>query len=81
MVTLDGFFEGSNRELNWHRVDAEFNDFAIGQLNEIDLHVFGRVTYQLMSSYWSTQDAIQTDPIVAGLMNNTPKIVFSKTLK
>jgi len=26
MVTLDGFFEGPHRELDWHIVDEEFNE-------------------------------------------------------
>lgn len=81
MMTLDGFFEGPNREIDWHNVDDEFNEFAIAQLHEIDTLLFGRVTYQLMASYWPTQEAIQSDPIVAGLMNSMPKVVFSRTLR
>jgi len=80
MITLDGFFEGPNQDISWHHVDEEFNEFAINQLNEIDMLLFGRVTYQGMASYWPTEFAISNDPIVAGLMNNLPKIVFSKTL-
>jgi hypothetical protein len=26
MVTLDGFFEGPHRELDWHIVDEEVNE-------------------------------------------------------
>jgi dihydrofolate reductase len=81
MVTLDGFFEGPNQDISWHHVDDEFNEFAIQQLNEIDTLLFGRVTYQGMASYWPTEFAIRDDPIVAGLMNSLPKIVFSKTLE
>jgi dihydrofolate reductase len=80
MVTLDGFFEGPNQDLSWHNVDEEFNEFAIRQLNEVDTLLFGRVTYQGMASYWPTEFAISDDPVVAGLMNSLPKIVFSKTL-
>ena len=80
MVTLDGFFEGPNRDISWHHVDGEFNDFAVAQLNEIDTLVFGRVTYQMMAAYWPTPAARADDPMVAGLMNRTPKIVASKTL-
>jgi dihydrofolate reductase len=80
MVTLDGYFEGPNREIGWHNVDEEFNDFAIAQLNEVDTLLFGRVTYEMMASYWPTQQAIQDDPIVAEKMNSMQKIVFSKTL-
>jgi dihydrofolate reductase len=80
MVTLDGFFEGPNQEIDWHNVDEEFNEFAIHQLNDVDSLLFGRVTYQLMASYWPTQSAKENDPIVADKMNTVPKIVFSKTL-
>ena len=81
MITLDGFFEGPNQDISWHNVDDEFNEFAIDQLNEVDTLLFGRVTYQVMASYWPTEFAISDDPIVAGLMNSLPKIVFSKTLE
>ena len=80
MTTLDGFFEGPNQDISWHNVDEEFNDFAIEQLNEIGTLLFGRVTYQVMASYWPTEFAIKSDPAVAGLMNSMPKIVFSRTL-
>jgi dihydrofolate reductase len=81
MVTLDGFFEGPNHELDWHNVDAEFNEFAIEQLKTIDTILFGRATYQMMASYWPTPVALSNDPIVANLMNNMSKVVFSKTLQ
>jgi dihydrofolate reductase len=81
MITLDGFFEGPNRDIGWHNVDEEFNEFAIDQLNSADGLIFGRVTYQLMAGYWPTELATTDDPIVAGLMNRIPKIVFSRTLE
>ena len=34
-----------------------------------------------MASYWPTPEALSDDPIVAGKMNHTPKIVVSTTLK
>lgn len=80
LVTLDGFFEGPNQDISWHNVDEEFNEFAINQLNETGTLLFGRVTYQVMASYWPTESAIRDDPTVAGLMNSLPKVVFSKTL-
>ncbi len=49
LITLDGFFEGPNREIDWHRVDNEFNDYSIEQLNLVDTILFGRVTYQMMA--------------------------------
>jgi dihydrofolate reductase len=80
MVTLDGFFAGPGGDISWHNVDDEFNEFAIKQTGVADLLMFGRVTYQMMASYWPTETAIKNDSVVAGQMNRSPKIVFSRTL-
>jgi dihydrofolate reductase len=80
LVSLDGYFEGPNRDISWHNVDAEFNDYAIAMLNFVDTLLFGRVTYELMAGFWPTPEAIKNDPIVADKMNTLPKVVFSRTL-
>jgi dihydrofolate reductase len=80
LTTLDGYFEGPKHDISWHHVDEEFNDFAIEQLNTVDTLLFGRVTYELMASYWPSPTAIKNDPIVANKMNSLSKIVFSKTM-
>src|SRR5262249_2641474 len=36
--------------------------------------------YEGMVSYWTTPEAIKNDPIISAQMNDTPKVVFSKTL-
>ena len=28
-TSLDGYFEGPDRDINWHNVDDEFNEFSI----------------------------------------------------
>ena len=81
MVTLDGFFAGADGNINWHNVDAEFNEFAEKQTPEFGTLIFGRVTYDLMAGYWPEEGVIKDDPIVAGIMNSVNKIVFSKTMK
>jgi dihydrofolate reductase len=82
MVTLDGYFEGWNGDIDWHNAaNEEFNDFAIEQMSSVDTLLFGRKTYQMMASYWPTEIAIQSDPIVADLMNRLSKVVFSRTMQ
>jgi dihydrofolate reductase len=76
MITIDGFFAGPNGEIDWHNVDDEYGEYAKNFLNSIDVLLFGRVTYQLMASYWPT-----ASNDIAHKMNTIPKIVFSKTLK
>lgn len=81
MISLDGFFEGPSKEIDWHNVDIEFNEFARHQLKEVDILLFGRVTYELMANYWPREFAIKNDKIIANKMNSIAKIVFSKTLE
>ncbi len=81
MVSLDGFFEGPNQEIDWHVVDNEFNQFTAKQFSSIDTLLFGRATYQLMANFWPTPTAMIEDPITAKMMNETDKIVFSRTLE
>jgi dihydrofolate reductase len=80
VVTVDGYYEGPNQEFDWPVVDQEFNEFGLGQLEEIDTLLFGRVTYEGMASYWPTPAAEQDDPRVAAKMNTLPKLVVSRTL-
>lgn len=80
VVTLDGYYEGPNGEFDWPNVDAEFNEFSISQLNDIDTLLFGRVTYEGMASYWPTPTALEFDPIITERMNSIPKVVYSKSL-
>jgi dihydrofolate reductase len=80
MTTANGLYERGPWEIDWHNTDAEFNDFAIEQLELMDTLVFGRKTYEGMVGYWPTPEAIASDPIVAGKMNGLPKVVVSKTL-
>ena len=82
-VSLDGYFVDANNSMMWakpDRPDPEWNAFAAENAKGDATLVFGRVTYQMMASYWPTPIAAQRDPIVAKRMNELPKIVFSRTL-
>lgn len=81
MVSLDGYYAGLNGDISWHNTDAEFGKFADEQTKLFGTQLYGRVTYQVMESYWPTEKGRKDSPIVADLMNSTPKVVFSKTLK
>jgi len=80
LMTLDGYFAGEGGDISWHKVDEEFQELAEAASNSGNTLLFGRVTYELMSSYWPTPEAIKTDPIVARGMNSAEKVVFSRTL-
>jgi dihydrofolate reductase len=81
MVSLDGFFVDSQGDMSWaHKNDAEWNAFVNENASGNGVLVFGRITYQLMASYWPTPMALQSSPVVAKGMNDMPKMVFSRTL-
>jgi dihydrofolate reductase len=80
-ITLNGFYKGPNNDISWHRHGAEENEFASEGLKSGSILLFGRVTYEMMAGYWPTPLAAQNDPSTAEGMNNSEKIVFSRTLK
>lgn len=80
LMTLDGYFAGDGGDISWHNVDEEFQELANAASNSGNTLLFGRVTYELMASYWPTPEAMKSDPIVASGMNSSEKIVFSRTL-
>jgi dihydrofolate reductase len=82
-VTLDGYFADRNGDIRWaHQApqDAEFLAFVAENAKSGGELLFGRVTYELMASYWPTPLAMKNDPVVAERMNHLPKVVFSRTL-
>jgi len=84
-VSVDGFFAGPNGEIDWFKaaaVDEEWNNYShkLASPGNSTL-IFGHNTYDMMKSYWPTQDAIKNDPGMANVLNNSRKIVFSKRLK
>jgi dihydrofolate reductase len=80
LLSVDGFFEGPNHEIDWHVVDEDFNADVHKRFKAVDTILFGRVTYQLMEQFWPTPQAARQDPITAGFMNENAKLVFSNTL-
>lgn len=82
-ITLDGYFADVNGDISWakkHTHDAEWDRFVADNATGGDTLVFGRVTYQMMMSYWPTPAAREGNPVVADRMNTMPKVVFSRTL-
>ena len=82
-ITLDGYFTGPTGDMSWAHAggdDPEWKAFVAGNAKGGGVLVFGRVTYEMMASFWPTPMAAQFDPVVAKRMNAMPKVVFSRSL-
>jgi dihydrofolate reductase len=84
-TSLDGFVAGPNGEMDWIIVDDEIFEYAGNQTDKSDTGLYGRVTYELMESYWPTAadkpNASKHDVQHSTWYNNVSKVVISKTMK
>ena len=61
MMSLDGFIADSQGDMSWARKhDQEWNAFSSQNASGEAVLVFGRVTYDMMASYWTTPAAARS---------------------
>ena len=79
-MTLDGFCDHTAMI-----ADEEIHQHYNELLSNADTLIYGRITYQLMESYWPSvvKNPTGNKPMdeFAVLIDNISKIVFSRTLK
>ena len=79
-LSLDGFMVGQNEDMGWvmNNFNEEMGKYAGDLMSSMDAILLGRVTYQIMINFWPAN----TEATAPGAdkMNNTPKVVFSRTL-
>jgi dihydrofolate reductase len=84
-ISLDGFVAGPNGEMNWIKVDEELFDHIGKRISTTDTAFYGRVTYEMMQSYWpdagKEPGASKHDVDHSSWYNKAHKIVLSGTLK
>ncbi|MGC8230219.1 dihydrofolate reductase family protein [Pseudobacillus badius] len=78
-VTLDGFIEGKNGEVDWCIMDPEmgFTKF----LNQIDTILYGRKSYDEWGQYIPKAEDPDSDKEIWDLVHSKEKYVCSKTQK
>jgi dihydrofolate reductase len=78
-VSLDGYIEGPNREVDW----LEFNDETGKALNEfleeIDTVLYGRLSYETWGKYTPTESSPNFEKNFYLLLNKMNKYVFSSS--
>ena len=85
LVTLDGFFEGPNGELDWTFVvwDEEFQKYSNNELRSMNAILYGRVAYQKTGHQNVDELGPETESTIEFVnnVNNIKKVVFSRTLE
>lgn len=84
-VSLDGFVAGPNGEMDWIKVDQEIFDHVGKRISQTDTALYGRITYQMMESYWPTAadkpTASKHDIEHSKWYSQAHKIVVSQSMK
>lgn len=82
-TSVDGFIAGPNGEFDWPVLGPELSEYSDTLHERADTFLYGRVVWELMSSYWPTADQISDHPhnlSFAKVWREMPKVVFSTTL-
>jgi dihydrofolate reductase len=82
-VSLDSHFADAAGDMSFahhEATDVEWRRFMADNTASGGVLMFGRVTYDLMSSWWPTPAAAKAMPEIARQMNLLPKVVASRTL-
>ncbi len=80
-ISLDGYICEEDTDF-WRLygpmaiTDPQLNEYFLTTLGRAGTHIMGRVTYESMAAHWPKS----AEP-VAIIMNEVPKVVFSRTMK
>ncbi|MCS4505861.1 dihydrofolate reductase family protein [Arhodomonas aquaeolei] len=95
-VTADGFFAGSDGDLDWVVPDAEQARATAGEIRGFDTVLFGRRTYEMFEGFWRHADIDESGTVpdphhpgrrsedhgaVALALNRMTKLIFSASLE
>jgi len=80
-MTLDGFIARQNGEMDWmiYEWDTELKNYVQELTEPVDCIILGRKLAQGFIPYWASKPEGE-DELGVDKINNTPKVVFTKTL-
>lgn len=83
-ISLDGFVAGPKGELDWIKADEEIFTYVGQRISKSNTALYGRVTYQMMESYWPTAgkkpNASKHDIEHSKWYDKVHKVVLSNTM-
>lgn len=76
-VSLDGYIEGPNGEIDWCIMDSDMNFITF--LDQIDTILYGRKSYDLWGNFTTNEEDSSGDIEMWKAIQSKVKYVFSKT--
>ncbi|MBT2229802.1 dihydrofolate reductase family protein [Nonomuraea sp. NEAU-A123] len=83
-TSIDGHIDGPQGEFDWPEMGDELSAYSEALIDRVDTFLYGRGVWEGMASFWPAAESLSDHPHVlkfAPVWRNTPKIVFSTTLK
>jgi dihydrofolate reductase len=82
-TSLDGYINGPGGAFDWPVLGPELAQYAYDLEDRSDAMLYGRVVWEMMSSYWPNADEVSDDPhdrTYAPRWRKARKLVISRTL-
>jgi dihydrofolate reductase len=85
-VSLDGYHADANNNMRWVHMDDFIGDWVDKVIETCDTALYGRVTYEIMASFWPTAEELPGAQAArhigqhARWVNPAKKIVVTQTL-
>lgn len=81
-LSLDGYFTDANNGTDWFVSSEETGNYLLKLFANIDTILLGKITYEIFAAYWPKPNPSDPNPkALIDFMNNSRKVVFSKSLK
>jgi len=85
-LSLDGYYADANNDMQWVHMDDFIGDWVDQVIETCDTALYGRVTYDMMASFWPTAAELPGAKAVrhieqhASWVNPAKKIVVTRSL-
>jgi dihydrofolate reductase len=83
-ISVDGHISGPNGEFDWPMMTDQLADYSHALDERVDTFLYGRVVWEMMSSYWPQAESMSDDAhdlYFAPIWRAKPKVVVSRTLQ
>ena len=74
-TSIDGYVAAPHGHAGGMPEPEELKQWKLDRIRRAGTHIMGRVSYEAMASVWPNENGVYAD-----VMNEIPKVVFSKTL-